>query len=173
MPDPRKPIIVQEGVERFKNSTAIFFTDFSGLSARKATDLRAELRAGNVQYTVAKKTLTMVAAKEAGLVDISDIISGLMGMAYTTGEPSDPAKILTNFAQANKDIPLITGILLDGEVIPAEKAKVLANLPSRDALLGQLVSTFNQPMTRLVGTISSPMMKLGHLLMSLKDAKNS
>ena len=173
MPDPRKPVIVQESVERFKNSKAVFFTDFRGLSATKATALRAALRAGNVQYIVAKKTLTKVAAKEAGLDDLSDIIDGMMGMAYTVGDPSDPAKILTQFAKANNDIPVITGILLDGQVIPAEKARELARLPSKDVLLGQLLSTFNQPMTRLVGTISSPMTNLGRLLMSLKDKKNS
>ena len=110
MPDPRKPVIVQESVERFKNSTAVFFTDFSGLSAAKATDLRAALRAGNVQYVVAKKTLTKVAAKEAGLDDVSGIIDGMMGMAYTAGEPSDPAKKLTKFAKTNNGIPVITGI---------------------------------------------------------------
>ena len=173
MPDPRKPVIVQEVVERFKNSTAVYFTDFSGLSAPKATELRADLRAANVQYFVAKKTLTKVAAKEAGLDDLSEIIDGLMGMAYTSGEPSDPAKVLTKFAKANNDIPVITGILLDGQVIPATKAKELAKMPSRDVLFGQLLSTFNQPMTRLVGTISSPMITLGRLLMSLKDKKNS
>lgn len=173
MPDPRKPVIVQDAVERFNNSTAVFFTDFTGLSATKATDLRADLRAGNVQYIVAKKTLTKVAAEEAGLDDLSEIIDGMMGMAYTNGEPSEPAKILTKFAKANNGIPLITGILLDGQVVPADKAKELARMPSRDVLLGQLLSTFNQPMTRLVGTISSPLTTLRHLLMSLKDKKNS
>lgn len=173
MPDPRKPVIVKEAVERFNSSSAVFFTDFSGLSAVKATELRADLRAGNVQYVVAKKTLVKVAAKEAGLDDISEIIDGMMGMAFTAGEPSDPAKILTNFAKANNDIPVITGILLDGQIVPAAKAKQLADMPSRDALLGQLLSTLSQPMTRLVGTISSPMVTLGRALMSLKDKKNS
>ena len=122
---------------------------------------------------VVKKTLLRIAAQEAGIGEIDEFMIGQTALAFTDGEPSEPASILREFSKQNDDVPKITGIVLDGQHLPAVRAQVLATLPSKEVLLGQLLSAIQQPMTRLVGTLSAPMTKLGQMLSALKDQKTS
>lgn len=173
MPDAHKAEIVASTAARMQEAAAIYFTDFRGLSAPQATELRAKLREGNVDYIVVKKTLSRLAAKEAGLADIDDFLVGQVALAFTGGEPAAPARILREFSRENDNVPAITGIILDGELLGPERAKELAGLPSKEVLLGRLAATLGQPMTRLAATLNSPLAQLAQLLGSLKDQKTS
>ena len=173
MPDAHKAEIVATTAARMRAAAAIYFTDFRGLSAPQATELRAKLREGNVDYIVVKKTLSRLAAKEAGLADIDDFLVGQVALAFTGGEPAAPARILREFSRENDDVPAITGIILEGQFLGAEQANKLASMPSKEVLLGRLVANLGQPMTRLVATLNSPLAKLTQLLGSFKEQKTS
>ena len=173
MPTPEKALKIEETQKYFKDAAAVYFTDFQGLSAAQATDLRAQLTAANVEYRVVKKTLTRIAAEKAGLSDITPYLGGLMGMAITYSEPSDPARILKKFSKENDGVPVVTGIVLGTDLLAAEKAAVLAKLPSKDALIAQLLGTLNAPMTKLAGTLNASMGKLAQTLSAIKDQKTS
>ena len=69
-------------------------------------------------------------------------------------DPVTPAKILKEFS---KDVDAIKmqGGILDGKPIDAETLVTLAQLPSRDQLLAQLVGTVAAPMRNLVGVLSA------------------
>lgn len=173
MPDATKVEIVAETAARMRAAAAIYFTDFRGLSAPRATELRAKLREDKIDYIVVKKTLSRLAASEAGFDKIDDFLVGQIALAFTSGEPATPARIIRDFSKGNNDVPAITGIILDGTLLPANKAIELAAMPPKEILLGQLASAINQPMTRLAATLSGPMTKLVRLLDSLKDQKTS
>ena len=173
MPQAYKIALVEKTAAQLRAAAAIYFTDYRGLSAPKATELRAKLRASSIDYVVLKKTLLRIAAQDAGIGEIDAFMIGQTAMALTAGEPSEPAKILQEFSKENDDVPKITGIILDGQHLLATRAQVLATLPSKEVLLGRLLSTIQQPMTRLAGTISAPMIKLGQMLSALKDQKTS
>ncbi len=173
MPTPEKILKIEEAQKYFNDAAAVYFTDFQGLSATQATDLRSQLTAANVDYRVVKKTLTRIAAEKAGLGDITPYLSGMMGMAITYTEPSDPARILKKFSKENDGVPVVTGIVLGTDLLAAEKAAVLADLPSKDALIAQLLGTLNAPMTKLAGTLNASMGKLAQTLSAVKDQKTS
>lgn len=173
MPTPEKVLIIEETQKYFNDAAAVYFTDFRGLSAVQATDLRAQLTAANVEYRVMKKTLACIAAERAGLGDITPYLGEMMGLAITYTEPSDPARILKKFSKENDGVPVVTGIVLGTDLLAAEKAEVLANLPSKDGLIAQLMGTLNAPMTKLVGTLNASMIKLAQTLSALKAQKTS
>ncbi len=173
MPQPYKISLVEDIAAQLSSAGAIYFTDYQGLSAPQATELRAKLRENEINYVVVKKTLLRLAAREAGIGDIDEFLSGQTAMAFTVGEPSSPARILREFGKDNNDVPKITGIVLDGQHLPASKAQTLATLPSKEVLLAQLLSTVRQPMTRLAGTLRASMTQLGRALSALKDQKTS
>lgn len=173
MPQPYKITLVENIAAKLGSAAAIYFTDYKGLSAPQATELRAKLRESKIDYVVVKKTLLRLAAREAGMGDIDEFLSGQTAMAFTDGEPSIPARILREFGKDNGDVPKITGIVLDGQHLPASKAQILATLQSKEVLLAQLLSTIHQPMTRLAGTLSASMTQLGRALSALKDQKTS
>ena len=173
MPDQQKISTVEASVALMKGADSVYFTEFKGLSAPKATELRALLRNNDIQLQVAKKTLIKIAAAEAGLPEIDEFLTGQMAMAFVNGDPTSAAKIITDFRNANNDVPTITGIILDGDALPGSIADELATLPSKSVLIAQLASTLTQPLTRLAGTLNGAMSKFVRTLSSYNDKKTS
>ena len=173
MPSQRNIDLLSQTADRMRSASAIYFTDFKGLGAGEATELRAILRENNIDYFVVKKTLSRLAAAEAGVGDISEFLVGQVGMAFARDEPTAPARILKEFRRAHTDIPAVTGIYLDGQKLSATRMEDLANLPKKEVLLSQLLSALQSPLTRLAQTLSAPMSRLGLILSDLKDKKTS
>ena len=174
MPTPQKIEIVNELTQKFQNSSGIYFTRYSGMNVAQATELRKQFRESDVSYFVSKNTLTKIAANNAGFEDkLDELLSGQIGIAYVSGDPTAPARVIKNFEKENKNATLeVVGLVFEGEIYSAEKYKELADLPSRDALLSMFVGTLNQPMSKLVGTLSGAMSKLSGVLISLKENKS-
>ena len=163
--------MVEDLKARMRSAAAIYFADYRGLSASKATELRAILRKENIQFTVVKKTLSILAAREAGIGEIRDYLQGQTVLAFAHDDPGAPARVLRAFGKDNQDIPVITGLILDGQLVSAAQARELASLPSKEVLMGQLVSAMQQPMSRLASTLTGVMKKLMQTLSSLKEQK--
>ena len=174
MPTPQKIEIVNELTQKFQNSSGIYFTRYSGMNVAQATELRKQFRESDVSYFVSKNTLTKIAASNAGFEDkLDELLSGQIGIAYVSGDPTAPARVIKNFEKENKNATLeVVGLVFEGEICSAEKYKELADLPSRDALLSMFVGALNQPMSKLVGTLSGAMSKLSGVLTSLKENKS-
>ena len=173
MPTERKVAIVEDIATRMRDAAAVYFADYQGLSAPAATELRARLRENDIQFVVVKKTLSRLAAREAGVGDIDGFLEGQTALAFTQGDPALPARILKEFGRSNREVPSITVLILAGQTLPATDALKLAGLPPKEILLGQLVGAIQQPMARLVATLNGSMGKLVLTLASLKDNKTS
>ena len=174
MSTPQKTEIINDLTQKFQNSSGIYFTKYSGMNVAQATELRKQFRESEVSYFVSKNTLTKIAAINAGFENKLDgLLSGQIGIAYVTGDPTAPARVIRNFEKENKNSTLeVVGMVFEGEIFSAEKYKELADLPSRDVLLSMFVGTINQPMGKLVSVLSGAMSKLSGVLTSLKENKS-
>ena len=174
MPTPQKTEIINDLTQKFQNSSGIYFTRYSGMDVAKVTELRRKFRENEVSYLVSKNTLTKIAASNAGYKDkLSDLLNGQIGIAYVSGDPTSPARVIRNFEKDDKDATLeVIGLVFEGEIFSAEKYKELANLPSRDELLAKFVGTINQPMSKLVGTLNGALSNFIGVLSSLKENKS-
>ena len=174
MSTPQKIEIINDLTQKFQNSSGIYFTKYSGMNVAQATELRKQFRESEVSYFVSKNTLTKIAANNAGFENKLDgLLSGQIGIAYVTGDPVAPARVIRTFEKENKNSTLeVVGMVFEGEIFSAEKYKELADLPSRDVLLSMFVGTINQPMGKLVGVLSGAMSKLSAVLTSLKENKS-
>jgi large subunit ribosomal protein L10 len=174
MPTPQKTEIINDLTQKFKSSSGIYFTRYSGMNVTKITELRRKFRENEVSYFVSKNTLTKIAAHNAGYEDkLNNLLNGQIGIAYVSGDAAAPARVIRNFEKGNKDATLeVIGLVFEGEIFSAEKYKELANLPSRDELLAKFVGTINQPMSKLVGTLNGALSKLMGVLNSLKKNKS-
>lgn len=141
----QKTEALDELTKLFKDSKSIMFSDYQGMTVSKMTDLRKQLSNAKVDYVVAKKTLLALAAKEAGYdVDFSKI-TGMIGVAFSHEDEMAGAKLVGDAAKdATTPITLVGGVF-DGKVIDASYAVALSKLPSKQALLGQLLSVLNGP----------------------------
>ncbi len=144
-----KKATVDALAEKLQNSTAAVFVDYKGINVALDTELRNQFRAANVEYTVVKNTLTRFAANKIGYSEFDELLNGTTSMACTTGDPIAPARIVSEFAKKNKDIIKIKGGMVEGKVLSVDELKAFGELPSKDALVAQVLGTFLAPISSL------------------------
>ena len=144
-----KKAIVDALAEKLQNATAAVFVDYKGITVAQDTELRNQFRAAGVEYTVVKNTLTRFAANKIGYNQFDELLNGTTSLACTTGDPIAPARIICEFAKKNKDLLKIKGGIIEGSVLSAEELNAFGELPSKDALLSQVLGTFLAPITSL------------------------
>ena len=143
-----KKAVVATLTETIKESSSVVFVDYKGITVAQDTELRKQFREAGVEYSVVKNTLTNFAAKNAGY-DFSKVLNGTTAMAHTTGDPIAPARIVCEFAKKNK-LPLaIKGGFVEGSVLSAEQLSSFGELPSKNALVAQVLGTFLAPISSL------------------------
>ena len=144
-----KKAAVDALAEKLQGATAAVFVDYKGITVAQDTELRNQFRAAGVEYTVVKNTLTRFAANKIGYNQFDELLNGTTSLACTTGDPIAPARIICEFAKKNKDLLKIKGGIIEGSVLSAEELNAFGELPSKDALLSQVLGTFLAPITSL------------------------
>lgn len=124
------------------------FVDYKGITVAQDTELRKQFREAGVEYSVVKNTLTNFAAKNAGY-DFSEVLNGTTAMASTTGDPIAPARIVCEFAKKNKNVLSIKGGIVEGSVLSVNQLNGFGELPSKNALVAQVLGTFLAPISSL------------------------
>lgn len=151
---PRKQESVTRISDLLRRATSAVVTDYRGLTVKQIEDLRRRLRAEGVDYVVVKNTLARRAATEAGVEEFSRVLVGPVGLAVGYGDLAAPARILAEYYRANRVLPMVAG-LAEGQVLDQAAVRTLADLPSREVLLGQLAGTLQSPLTTLAGSLNS------------------
>ena len=173
MPNQDKIKIVKNIEEKFKNSSGLYFTKYTGMNVAQATKLRRNFKEKSVEYKVSKNTLTKIAAINAGYDEeqISKFLDGQIGIAYSDSDPTAPAKVIKDFKKDNDECLDVVGLIFEGEFFEPEKYKQLASLPSKEELLTKFVVGLNSPMTKFSSALNSVMGKMVTVLESLKNSK--
>jgi large subunit ribosomal protein L10 len=168
----QKKELVEELREKFKASKIVLLTDFTGLNVVRLNDLRRKLKAAGITYKVVKNTLLIRAAENTDMAGLKDYFTGPTAIAMGFEDPVSPAKILTEFAKENEKLK-IRAASLGGKVLDAEAIKGLSALPSREVLLGQLLSVMNAVPTSFVRVLHNVPQKLVYALQAIKDQKEA
>ena len=171
MPNNKNIEQVKELKETFSKAKAIYFTEYHGLNVGDITKLRSEFFKANVEYKVAKNTLIKLAAEQNMVSGLDEVLVGSTAIAIAYDEPVAPAKVIKEFTK-DYDLPRVKGILFDGEFLPGEEFKKLADMPSKEELLSQLVAMLNSPLQKLVSTLIAPMQNAVGVLNNLKEQKS-
>jgi len=157
---------------RFSKSVIIVVTDYKGLDVASMNDLRRKLRAEDIEFQVVKNTLLIRAAADTDVALIQDFFKGPSAVALSYDNPVTPAKVLTQFAKDNAKLEIKVGVM-NGKVLDTDAIKALARLPSREVLLGQLLSAFNEVPASFVRTIAEIPRSLLNVLTAIKDQKEA
>ena len=157
---------------KFKDSSAIYFTNYSGMSVTQAAEIRNRFTEKNVEFLVSKNTITKIGAKNAGFQEgmFDEILTGQIAIAYALDDPCAPAKVIKDFSKEN-DCLKVVGLLFDGELFEPSKYEQLADLPSKEELLTKLVLTLNSPITKFASSLNSVMSKFVMVLNGIKENK--
>ncbi|MBQ3078064.1 MAG: 50S ribosomal protein L10 [Clostridia bacterium] len=168
----QKKLVVAALADKLSKATAGVFVDYCGITVEEDTKLRAEMRKAGVEYTVVKNTLTRLAAKEAGLEGLDEILNGTTALAVSYDDAVAPAKILDAYASKHDNFKIKMGFV-EGKVISAAEVKNLAMLPSREVLIAQVLGTMNAPITGLVTVLNGNIRGLAVALKAIAEQKGA
>ena len=134
-----KKAVVSALTDRLQNSVAGVVVSYKGINVADDTKLRKDLREAGVQYTVVKNTA---------------VLEGTTALATSAEDHVAAARILSKFADKNKDFKIKSGYL-DGAVISLDTISSLAKLPSREILLATVCNAFNAPIASLARALQA------------------
>lgn len=156
--EPRKEKIeqVEKLTEGLKESQAVLFADYSGLSVVEMTALRRKLSQLGAELRVVKNTLIKLAAEKAKL-PLEDLPAGKAGLSGPTAVllscGADPVESIKTVVSAFKEKGEVKFGVFEGGLLDATKVLELARLPARIVLESCLVGALNFPITRFVTTL--------------------
>ena len=166
MARPDKTADVADLVESFQESAGAVLTEYRGLTVKQLQDLRRAL-GENANYAVVKNTLTKIAAKEAGVAGFDDLLVGPTAIAFINGDVVEAAKGLRDFAKANPAL-VIKGGVLDGKPLGAAEVAKLADLESREVLMGKLAGAMLASLSQAVYLLNAPLAQAARLAGALQ-----
>jgi large subunit ribosomal protein L10 len=161
-----KQAAVAEIAESFSESAGAVLTEYRGLTVKELQNLRRSLGA-NANYAVVKNTLAKLAAKEAGIEGFDELLTGPTAIAFIKGDVVEAAKGLRDFAKANPTL-VIKGGVLDGALLDAAEIGKLADLESREVLLGKLAGAMLASLSQAVYLLNAPLAQAARLAGALE-----
>lgn len=167
---PEKEAAVKEIVENLNASTSAILADYRGLTAEEMTELRRSMRESGVSLKVFKNTLATIAAREAGLNELEELLVGPTAFAFGFDDPVTPARLLNEFAKNHQALEIKGGVL-DKDVLNAARVEALAKLPGREQLIAQFIGMLNMPLVRLVTALNKPVRDLAATLSQVAQNK--
>ncbi len=165
-----KATLVSQLNDSFSRAKFSAVADYRGLKVSELQQIRRELRACDSEIRVAKNTLLKLAAVDTDSAVLTDDFAGTTAVVTAYSDPVGPAKALTKFAEDN-DKFVIRAVVLEGEKIDKDRLKALSKLPSKEILLGQLLSVMNNVPTGLVQVLSGVPRKFVYGLQAIKEQK--
>ncbi|MEA3287911.1 MAG: 50S ribosomal protein L10 [Candidatus Marinimicrobia bacterium] len=161
--------------EKISNASAIYFTDYVGLTVEETNALRSQFHEANVEFRVLKNRLVSIAVKESGYEGLEAVLKGPTALAFGKEDPTAPARVIKEFLKKEgkaKEKPAVKGLVFEGQVLDASFYVKLANLPGKDELLAMLLGGLQSPMQNTLSVLQAPMRNLAGVLLSLKETKN-
>ena len=150
-----KQAVVAALVDDLKAASSGVLVDYKGITVAEDTALRHELRENGVEYAVVKNTLLRRALDNMDLGELDGVLNGTTSMAISKEDPIAPMRIVNKYAKQMGDRFNIKAGFMDGKVLPLDDVFALAELPSKDALLGQVLGMMLAPITSLAIVIKA------------------
>ena len=161
-----KQAALEEISQSFTEASGAVLTEYRGLTVKQLQDLRRAL-GENAQYAVVKNTLTRLAAKQAGIEGFDQLLTGPTAIAFISGDVVEAAKGLRDFARANPAL-VIKGGIYDGSLLDAAEVARLADLESREVLLGKLAGAMLGALSQAVYLVNAPLAQAARLAAALQ-----
>ncbi len=164
--------ILNEVIERVKESEYCFILNYGGLKVEKLSDLRKELVKLDTRMMIVKNSYLAKTAEELQWGDVSEMLSGQTSVVTGTGDVAEVAKLLVKFVKEN-DRAAVKGANLEQKLLNSEDVTALSKLPSKDVMRATLLSTMLAPATSLVRVMNAPMLNMLYALKAYEEKKES
>lgn len=159
----KKGGMVDDYVGKLQKSQALIVSEYRGLTVKQIQDLRRELRSSDSEMVVTKNTLILRALNQVGMPTPEHLFTGPTAVTFCYKDVAGPAKALNKFAKDSK-ILVVKGGVMGPSVFDTAGVGQLAELPSREQLLGQVVGVLQAPISGLVNVLAGTLRGLVNVL---------
>lgn len=158
--EQKKPVVAEIS-EHIADAQSVVLVNYSGLTVAQDTQLRKELREAGVIYKVYKNTMMNFAFQGTACEDLCKHLDGTNALAISKDDATAPARIIAKFAKTAPKLELVAGVV-EGGYYDQNGIKALAEVPSREVLLG-----------RLLGSMQSPIANFARVIKQIAEAKEA
>jgi large subunit ribosomal protein L10 len=165
---PEKQNLTKEYLARLNASPFFIVVDYKGLNVGHLTELRKRLIKAGAEIHVVKNSIFRLAAKEAGVADLNGSLAGQMAVVTGQRDISTAAKVVKTFGSEFDKLKVHFGYL-NNQRLEQTAVMTIADLPSMEAIRGQLLGVLNAPATKFVRLLNTPASQLARVLQARKD----
>ncbi len=159
----RKDELVEQYSRLLKDSSAVFLTQYGGMTVKEMEALRLKISEAQGQINVTKNTLLRIALEENEIAPPMDLLNGQVATSFALGEAPTLAKVLVDQAKANDKLKIVGGLLGDRPLTAAE-IEALATLPTLDQLRGQILGLISAPAQGIVSAVTNGVRQVVNVL---------
>lgn len=128
------------------DAKAVFLTNVIGMKSNDAVALRKQIRDSKGGLVVTRNSLISKAAEGTPAESFLKDLKGPHAVAFAFEDSAAVAKHLKNASDDFEMVEIKAG-MLGGDILSAADLDQLANLPSREEMLGTLLATFMAPIS--------------------------
>lgn len=163
----QKERVVEELGQIFASSGVVVVAHYAGLTVAEMQDLRGRMRAAGGSVRVAKNKLAKIALDGKPCASIGSLLTGMTVLAFSE-DPVAAAKVVEDFIKTNKKLQVLGGAMGSAALTP-EGVKAVANMPSREELIAQVVACIGAPASNIAGAIGAPASNIAGILSTLEE----
>ena len=171
MPTVRKATIIEDLTNKMSQSKMAVLVTYSGMTVSQLGEVRNQLRKQNVELKVVKNTLFREATRRVQLEGLDAILTQANAVAFVYDNESAGTRAINDVVRTSRGIVTIKSGIVGGRVMSGEDVARIADLPSRDELLGRAIGAIAAPLTNLLGTLNAPAQQLVMVLEALRQQR--
>ncbi|MCA9342475.1 50S ribosomal protein L10 [Candidatus Saccharibacteria bacterium] len=152
----QKQSVVDEITTLLSESKLTVVASYQGTGVKALQELRRNAKLSGTKIKVVKNRLIIKAVQNnenLKNVDLSEL-KGQLLYAFNGDDEVAPAQNLSTFAKKNPSIQFVGAITADGQFLGADDVKALADLPSKNELIAQVIATLASPLNDVTNALS-------------------
>ncbi len=170
MKKEEKLVQIKNLTKDLSESSNFYLTDIAGLDSKSTLDLRRACFKANIRMSVVKNTLLQKAMDESEkeFGDLKSVLKGNTSLMFSDKE-NIPAKLIRDFRKKSDKPILKAAIIGESVYIGDDKIDILANLKSKEELIGEIISLLKSPINNVISSLSSSKFKITSIIKKLSE----
>ena len=160
---------VEEVVVKLNAAKSAALVQYQGLNAAGVTGLREKIKANGGSLEVTKNSLIFRALLKMGIALPEELV-GPTAIAYSNADEIAPLKEIDTVNKASEKTFFKYGIY-QGKLLSLDELKKFLSLPSKSALIAQLIGGMKNPLQRMVYAMRYNQTQLVRTLQAIADKK--
>ena len=154
-----KQAVIDEVTALAAKAQTLVMAEYRGITVADMTKLRVDARSKGVTLSVLKNTLARRAVAGSSFEVAADQMTGPLIYGFSEDAVA-AAKVVADFAKTNDKLVIRAGVY-SGKTLDVNGVKQLANIPTKEVLLAQLLGLMQSPISRTARVLAAVAEKKG------------